>query len=402
MWQQAVQPFIDSGQLKVVGVVQEQHPRRAALYAQWREIGWPVFVDSLNLLDARVVPRIFALDEAGVVRHTDLTVDRLNKVFVGQQYSTGHIPRSTGRVKQPQLKRLMSSAKKINNVSLWRRAGDAYFLHGKSEALNLSVKAYQHAVDLGTHDGRSEFRLGVALWRRHESRGRFAGDAQSAIDHWCKALAADPNQYIWRRRLQQYGPRLDKPYDFYTWVKTAQADIKKRGGQPIELDIPPTGSEIVSTSAAANAYPVATNTNRDPEGRIIQDRNMISVTSMVTPGSIRPGHGGRVRLEFRPSPLSAPWWNNEVEDLSVWVNLPKGFTLGEGSLTYPNPKKPESQELRVIEFEVTVERGGNWGIIEVPAYALYYVCENKHGKCRYRRKDFSITIVVEDDAVTLK
>ena len=400
MWQQAVQPLIDSGRLKVVGVVQEQHPRRAALYAQWRKIGWPIFVDSLNLLDAQAVPRVIALDEAGVVRHTDLMVSRLNEAFVDQEYPTDSVPRSMGRAARPKLKRLMSSARHINNVFTWRKAGDAYFHHGKSEALNLSIKAYQRAVDLNTRDGKSEFRLGVALWRRHESRMRHTGDAQSAIDHWGRALAADPNQYIWRRRLQQYGPRLDKPYDFYTWVKTAQSDIKKRGEQPIKLDSPPSGSEIVSRSA--NAYPKATIVDRDPDGKVTRDRSLIQVTTMVTPASVRPGHQGRVRIEFRPSPRTMPWWNNESEDLSVWVDLPKGFILGEGSLTYPNPEKAETREVRIVEFEVTVEPGGAWGIIEIPGYALYYVCENKGGKCHYRRKDISITVVVEDDAIILK
>ena len=402
MWQKAVQPLIESGRLKVVGVVQEQHPDRAALYAQWRKIDWPIFVDSLNLLDSSAVPRVIALDEAGVVRHTNLTVGRLKEVFVDQEYPTSSVPRSLGRVKQPNLKKAMATASRIKNVFTWRRAGDAYFLHGKSEALNVSIKAYQRAVDQNLGDGKSEFRLGVALWKRHESPMRATGDAQKAIDHWCKALAADPNQYIWRRRLQQYGPRLDKPYDFYTWVRSARADIRKRGEQPIKLEIPPSGSEIVSRSAPPEAYPMATNVDRDPEGKIVRDRSLIQVTTMVTPAGVRPGHRGRVRMEFRPSPRTNPWWNNETDELSVWVDLPNGFSLGEGSLTYPNPKKPETRELRIVEFEVAVATDGARGIVEVPAYALYYVCEDKGGKCLYRRKDFSITVVVDDDAVTLK
>jgi hypothetical protein len=38
---------------------------------------------------------------------------------------------------------------------------------------------------------------------------------QKAVQYWTMALDMDSNQYIWRRRIQQYGPRLEKPYSFY-------------------------------------------------------------------------------------------------------------------------------------------------------------------------------------------
>ena len=46
VWQRAVQPHIDSGALVVIGVVQDQHADRVALYKQWRKLGWPIFVDA--------------------------------------------------------------------------------------------------------------------------------------------------------------------------------------------------------------------------------------------------------------------------------------------------------------------------------------------------------------------
>ncbi|MCH8851876.1 MAG: hypothetical protein IID41_04415, partial [Planctomycetes bacterium] len=60
-----MQPFVKSGDLVVLGVVQEQHPDRAKLYKQWRQIDWPILVDSLNLLDLAVVPVPVAIDESG-------------------------------------------------------------------------------------------------------------------------------------------------------------------------------------------------------------------------------------------------------------------------------------------------------------------------------------------------
>ena len=63
-----------------------------------------------------------------------------------------------------------------------------------------------------------------------------------AAKFWSEALAANPNQYIWRRRIQQYGPRQDKPYPFYDWIETAQREIRERGEQPIELSADLTAS----------------------------------------------------------------------------------------------------------------------------------------------------------------
>ena len=60
---------------------------------------------------------------------------------------------------------------------------------------------------------------------------------QRAIDAWGQALAIDPNHYIWRRRIQQYGPRLIKPYPFYDWVEQAAREIRARGETPVELAV---------------------------------------------------------------------------------------------------------------------------------------------------------------------
>jgi len=64
-------------------------------------------------------------------------------------------------------------------------------------------------------------------------------DFEKALKHWQIALDMNPSQYIWRRRIQQYGPRLDKPYSFYDWITQARKDILKRGETPVELNAEP-------------------------------------------------------------------------------------------------------------------------------------------------------------------
>lgn len=64
------------------------------------------------------------------------------------------------------------------------------------------------------------------------------------MEHRGKALDLVP--YIFRRRIQQYGPRLDKPYPFYDWVSEARAAVLARGETPVEPRVEPGGAELAA------------------------------------------------------------------------------------------------------------------------------------------------------------
>jgi len=236
-------------------------------------------------------------------------------------------------------------------------------------------------------------------------------DAQRAVEQWGFALSLNPIQYIWRRRIQQYGPRLDKPDNFYFWVAKARKEIKARGETPVQLAVEPAGSELAppakargadgnrSASSVAGSAPSCRETN---ESLHRDDRSYVAIESIVTPARVRPGQRVRVRVEFQLNPKTRPYWNNEARELAVCLEVPPGLSLGEGSLVFPNPSKAETQEDRAVEFEVTIADEAQPGVISIPAYALYYVCENKGGKCRYLRKDFTVSIEIDPTAATLR
>jgi len=403
VWQKVAKPFVEAGELVVLGVVQEQHPDRARLYRQWREMDWPILVDSLNLLDVAVVPVPIAIDEAGIVRHTGLSPGMLEKDFIKQPHF--HDKGTTATVEpavRPDLDQLRREAKRSNRARAWRDTGDAYFLFGGANGIDESAEAYRRAIQIDPKDGRAHFRLGTALRRRSDSDRRQSGDAQGAVEHWGRALAIQPNQYIWRRRLQQYGPRLDKPYNFYFWVEQAREEIRRRGLNPIELSVEPLGSEIApplrKTAAADIKIP-----DRDPDGRIHRDETgMVRIETTVVPARVQPGQPVRVRTQFRVNDDTRPFWNNEAQDLTMWVGLPDGLSLGEGQFTFANPAEPETQELRVLEFECVVSGSHAPGRVELPGYALYYVCAKKDGKCRFLRQDFRVSFEVDPSAPRLR
>jgi hypothetical protein len=395
----------------VLGVVQEQHPDRAKLYKQWRQLDWPILVDSLNLLGLAVVPVPVAIDESGIVRHTGRLPSSLEADFVRRTFDTVKTGEDFNRAKRANPRKLSERVSKSGTAAAYRDLGDAYFFHSESESIDRCIEAYQRAVKLDHRDGRAHFRLGVALRKRAENSRRRPGDGQAAVGQWGEALAINPNQYIWRRRIQQYGPRLDKPYNFYAWVQQARSEIIARGERPVELSIEPTGSELIdgprkrrgsgAAGKSSNDHSaVMTMDDRDPERKITLDsKEMVTAETVVTPARVQPGQRVRVRATFRLDEKTQPYWNNEAGDgLAIWVDVPGVFTLGEGESKISNQGKAETRETRVLEFELTVSEKLPAGDIELPGYALYYVCENKGGKCLYLRQDFRVKFVVDAQA----
>ncbi|MHC4548257.1 MAG: hypothetical protein ACYTEZ_05715 [Planctomycetota bacterium] len=360
-WQRTLEPHLRSGALVAVGVVQEQHVDRIRLYRQWRRLAWPVLVDQLNLLDHRVVPIPMGIDENGVVTHPRLSPEDL-PAFLSRVVEPSEMPEA------PLPHRL---------------AGDGHFLAGKLDA---AIEAYR-----SEQGPRALFRLGVALRRRYESDGRRPGDGQAAVDAWTRALAARPDNYIWRRRIQQYGPRLDKPYNMFGWVEQARAEIRARGEEPVPLRVEPRGTELIGRGPVPTVQAI----DPDPERKVPIDPGLVEVESIVAPSPVRPGHRARVRVVFR---IRDGWWNNESDPLTLHVEPAEPLTLMEGLLSHPNAGEPETKETRILEFEVEVAAGAPAGTHGVRAHALFNVCEDRGGVCRYLRRDFHVKVTVSPEA----
>lgn len=383
----------------MLGIIQEQHPDRARLFMQWKQMDWPVLVDSYNLLGVAVVPLTVAIDEHGIVRYVGLRMQQAQSVtekFVATVYEK---PPETPALpaQRPDLAKLRLAAERSGSAEAWRAYADAVAVWGGSQRLDEAIAAYQRAVELNPQDAAAAFRLGVAYRMRYDSANRKPADFQNAVQFWTRALDLDPNQYIFRRRIQQYGPRLVKPYPFYDWVQEARKDILARGEQPAPLSVEPAGAEL-----AHPARQFITRTDEavepDSEGKIFRDNGeFISVETTLVPPVVKPGGTIRVHLEFRPNAVSKAHWNNEADGLVVWVKTPAGWQAEPRAVRLPNPPEPVSQETRRAEFEIRAPEDAS-GRVVVPAYALYYVCEDVNGLCMYRRKDIPIAVQVRGSA----
>lgn len=392
-WHEATKTLQEQGRLRMVGIVQEQHPERARLFMQWKRMTWPILVDPLDLLGVSVVPVTVAIDEHGIVRAIGPRPERIDEEFFEKRYDSPSAGDGGAATGPPDLERLrvVSGA---GSAADWRTYADALFLWGAGARLDDVIDAYERAIEKDPADAPARFRLGVALRTRYDSPRRRGNDFQGAVGAWEQALDLDPNNYVWRRRIQQYGPRLEKPYSFYDWVETARREIRARGETPASLTVEPGGAELAQPANALES-PAVPAKEPDPRGRIHRDPGaFVNVEATVVPTTVRRGAAARVHLEFRPNVEKKTHWNNEVADLAVWVAPPAGWQVDKRSLNTPRPPQPVSQETRRVEFEVRVPEDAKPGVTTLPAYALYYVCEDVQGACLYRRQDLDIPFQV--------
>lgn len=381
---------MEAGRLSMVGVIQEQHPDRCKLFMQWKRMNWPILVDSLNLLEVSAVPITVALDEHGIVREVGLGLDDMESFRSGFMETEFEPPDGVEGERTASEWEAGSPPGALAGATESARFASLAIRSGDRTLLDAAIEAYRRATELEPEDGRHPFRLGVALRMRLDSERRQAGDFQSAVNAWKAALDLDPNQYIWRRRIQQYGPRLDKPYPFYDWVPKAREEIAGRGETPHELAVEPGGAEFAQPSEEFARGTTAE--EPDARGRIHRDEGeFIALETAAVPAALGEGEAARLHLTLRPIEEKRAHWNNEVEGVEVWLQAPDGYALDNPYRLLPMPQEAVSVETRSAEVEVRRETAAA-GESAVTGYALYYVCEDVNGTCLYRRQDFEIAL----------
>ena len=351
-WHAKTAELVKEGKLQNLGIVQEQHPDRARLFMQWQKMDWPVLADPFNLLEVKVVPITMLVDRSGVIRYKNPSKKDLEE-FMAALY-----PRTTFQ------------------------AAD-YSFDGRLEAR-------EKELEKGPKSPAAHFRFGVALRQRFDSQERKAGDFGKAISSWQKALKFRPDQYIWRRRIQQYGPRLDKPYSFYDWVNKARVELKASNEVPHPLKAEPKGSEFAYPGKGNGAL-VIPSKHPDPEGKVPSDhQKLVSVSTVIVPSTKGDGGAVRVHLRFTPSKIKAIHWTNEAGNVSFHLKPNAAFTLHDLQGVGKPPKVAASSEERVIEFELRPTKGKALPE-KIDGAAYYFVCEGEAGVCQFLRHPVAIS-----------
>jgi len=330
---------------------------------------FPIAVDAFNLLGVKVVPLHILIDGEGKIvslRPSKAQIDDL-------------IASSSGR------------PVKAREAVAWQH--EEWLEQAMSAApREAQLDELRGRLAAGPMKDRLWFQLGVLARMRYEQSGA-PEHFEEAVMAWQHALSLDPNQYIWRRRLQQYGPRLDKPYPFYDWVKAAREEIVARGEKPIELTVEPegaelarpyrVGSELVGLGTPGMVHP-------DPQGKLQADEGFVKAHAVLV-ADTQNRNAARVHLELRLVGNERAHWNNEDAAPELWLDLPEQC-LGPKSLRMELAPGlgASSQEARRFEFELSwpAELSGS----KISASLFYAVCEDVDGMCLYRRQDVEIIL----------
>ena len=394
VWHKAAEQWVQDGRLVLLGVTQEQHPERCRLFSQWQGINWPILHDPINALRTTGVPIFVAIDEHGIVRSVRPRLENFEQEFLDKSFSDDGPIADASLTPLRDTDALGRATSTSDNSASWRHLADSLTIWQAPRRLDEAISAYHQAIRLSPADGDARFRLGVCFRMRHETEQRQEGDFSQAVRYWEEALGGRPNQYIWRRRIQQYGPRLIKPYPFYDWVTSARKDICQRGDTPVSLPVLPSGAEIarpIRTFVADES----TDTSPDPTGAIRRDLgSLIKTTFTIVPTRVKPGETARVHVTMIPSSERKTFWNNEVEPLRLWVDPPPGWHVAPRLLSASAGNRPETNEVRRLDFEVQVASNAT-NNVQLSAYALYYVCEDLGGTCLFRRQDIPIEIRID-------
>ncbi|NNF43711.1 MAG: hypothetical protein HKN62_11830 [Phycisphaerales bacterium] len=394
-WHEATKTLQADGAIQMIGIVQEQHPDRARLFMQWKEMGWPVLVDALNQLEVEVVPITMFIDEEGIIRSMRPPrrgMAEAAAAFAAETEPAAPVASDPPAATSRPVSELLSPPGRDADTEAWRRYGLALVDFAPPERLDEAVRVLGRVLQMNQDDGLTRFQHGVALRRRYESPAGRPGDFQAAIISWTAALDANPNQYIWRRRIQQYGPRLEKPYPFYDWVESATAAIRARGEEPVRLSVRPGDAEIARPARDFDASRPATGS--DPEGRVTHDELFVAAEVTVVPPEVDPGQTVRVHVTMHPNRVIDAHWNNEAEPLMLWMTPPEGWAIDEPQVTFANASTAVSNESRTLEFELKVPADSPGGVTLVRGYALYNVCEGADATCLYRRKEVVVPVRV--------
>lgn len=253
-----------------------------------------------------------------------------------------------------------------------------------------AVELYTQATQRQPDRSNVKFRLGVAYRMLYEfTDRREAHFFTQAVANWESALLQKPNQYIYRRRIEQYGPRLKKPYSFYDWVNVARQEILDRGETPRELLVEPNGAEFAHRAEQMTVDNSAE--NPDPRNRIIRDQDFVQTHVNFVPSEPSPGDVVAVHVGFTVSGTAK--WNHETSPLVMWAHPPDGNVRISSPLIRDQAQysEAESQTPLSLSFEMQIPEDQEKSV-QLDAFALFNICESDGGQCLFRRHDFTITL----------
>lgn len=319
-----------SESILVVGVIHGQHFSRAALFAEWKKIGFPVYHDPLNQADARRMGRAVCIDENGIVRQIARDPAELSENFVGKKFKADRAVVRPPFGEVPNYKITARQADEGRRCLEYIEHGDACMFDPEPVLIAEAIKAYNKALIDQPDDPAAAFRLGTAYFTRFCGEGRQANDLQRSLDAWSFAAGHDPKNQVFCERLLQFACASDKQVNSCGWIAHAmrETDTKSLTPSPSSIEIaapshnfkpgddtPPPPPEI---AAQPSSLVVDFGVVRAPNPKV---RGLVNVVL-----GLRPGHVGF----DKDKPVRI--WITPPNDVKLERRLIEGVVPSDGPL----------------------------------------------------------------------
>ena len=243
---------------------------------------------------------------------------------------------------------------------------------------------------MDAQDADAQFRLGVTYRIRHDQPEHKPGDFQAAINAWQKAVSMQPDNEIFAARLLQFGPSVNKPGAYYSWIEAAEKAIKERGDTPVKLSVEPTTMELAHPSRkfASKSDPPPKDdggeqTRKDAE-------NLVRTEYTIVRGTGAEGDRiAAVYVTFQPNAEKAVRWDASAP-LRLWINKPNGSKLSREFVECEaGAQAPSDTSPRTLCFEIEQPKEAK-GPLSIEAHAAYTVRAGPEGQPQTLRQDIQI------------
>lgn len=311
--------------LVVLGMLHDLDFDRASLFAKWKQIGFPVYHDALNSVNARRMSRAVCIDEHGIVQVISGDIEKITERFVNKEFKFDRNAVRTPVTELPKVRFTKRTAYDANRPLEFIRHGDACFWESNAALASEAIEAYRRAYLLDTSDAVPAFRLGCAYFWRFQSESRAPADLQHAFEAWCVAADREPKNQVFRERLGQFSATPDKRVCSYCWIAEAIQDSGSAPlvPMPMPIEVASPGKQFAPSLDKSEAPPgIAAN-----ESALVIDAGIVRLPDTKVAGLVN------VVVALIPNAVAV----DADRPIRIWVAPSKGVEVDQRIIEIRSP-----------------------------------------------------------------
>lgn len=376
---------------EVVGVAHDVQVDRVRLFAQWKNVDFPIMHDALNLSRTAKLPLVVGVDESGCVRVLDPTPKKLGSEFTEKKFERGRERAAVTELPDPRYtQRMADESRESPEACIY---GDALVLAGLPQQIDAAINAYQSAINLKTKDPYVWFRQGVAHRIRYDRADRHDGDLQAAVDGWSHAARMAKDNQVFLDLLRLYGGGAVNEGVSYSWIPVAQKESAARHESPAALSSTPLSCEMEPSEHLDKWRKAAKMPEDFQKDAIADEQEFVQCETVGIPG-ISDETSGSMLLIFRLKPESGAKWSDSADSLRIWIQPPKNVKVTRHLLKSAASKMPDSTADRSLAFDFKSSGKTLKEEVVFKCRAVYELVDKSGGKPKRWWRDFEFKYAI--------